>query len=626
MKEANKNREKQPSYSANSLTMNSTIGQIYHTPVGHDAIAKVLMQLGLPEVLVTNPIISGLKLKTLADLTRGKLKQGFFDTLLHLAGGEADTPLVKQGDIVPRWWKEAVFYQIYPRSFYDSNGDGVGDLRGIIQKLDYLKELGITALWLNPIYDSPDDDNGYDIRNYHAIMEQFGTMEDFEELLDQAHKRGMKLIMDLVVNHTSDEHEWFRHALKEPTSKYRDYYFFRESDTLPNNWTSFFAGPAWNYYEENNKWALHLFSKKQMDLNWDNPDVRTEVSNLVNWWLNKGVDGFRMDVINYISKENGLPNGDETIGAMMGFPGIEHYYYGPHLHEYLHELRMNSFEHFDAVSVGETPGIGMKMAQLLTGEERKELDMIFSFDHLETPGHVRFDDYKYDLNFYRDYIIDWMENYGDNCWMSLFYNNHDNPRMASKVTSNPDLVQKVQVLLAAMQLTLKGTPFLYQGDEMGLTNYEFTSIEQITDVEAKGYYKEYLEKGMSPAEAFQKIVSGTREHTRIPLPWNDACLECHKDLKQEINSEMQDIYRHLIALRQQEKALVYGEFRLLSKRKNRFIYERKLGHTSIIIDCNLGEKMCKAHPVSNDYRELFSHEKTDKKLNSYGVIIYRKNI
>ncbi len=242
-----------------------------------------------------------------------------------------------------------MFYQIYPRSFLDTNGDGIGDLRGIIEKLDYLKELGVDALWLNPIYDSPNDDNGYDIRDYKKIMEEFGTMEDFEELLSEVHKRDMRLIMDLVVNHTSDEHEWFQTALKDMESPYHDYYFFRKSKGAPNNWTSFFAGSAWNYYEENEEWELHLFSKKQMDLNWDNEAVRNDVADMVNWWLEKGVDGFRMDVINYISKEEGLPNGDETIGEMMGFPGIEHYYYGPNLHKYLHELRMKTFEKYGAV-------------------------------------------------------------------------------------------------------------------------------------------------------------------------------------------------------------------------------------------------------------------------------------
>ena len=318
----------------NKLTLNHTVGELYNTPVGHDTLSKVLMQLGISENVITNGVVSKIKLKMLARITRPALGTDFFDALLHLVNSEPDVPVVSNGAITKKWWKEAVFYQIYPRSFYDTNGDGIGDLRGIIEKLDYLKELGVNALWLSPIYDSPNDDNGYDIRNYRKIMQEFGTMEDFEEMLEEIHKRDMRLIMDLVVNHTSDEHEWFQKALEDPESEYRDYYHFRKDDGSkkePNNWTSFFSGPAWNYYEESDSWALHLFSKKQIDLNWENPKVREEVIDMVNWWLDKGVDGFRMDVINYISKEEGLPQGNEVIGKMMGYHGIEKYYYGPKL-------------------------------------------------------------------------------------------------------------------------------------------------------------------------------------------------------------------------------------------------------------------------------------------------------
>ena len=232
--------------------------------------------------------------------------------------------------ITEKWWKEAIIYQIYPRSFYDTNGDGIGDLRGIIEKLDYLKDLGVTAIWMSPIYDSPNDDNGYDIRDYHKIMREFGTMDDFDELLEKAHEKGMRVIMDLVINHTSDEHEWFQKALQDPDGEYGKFYHLVPGNggkKVPNNWTSFFSGPAWNYYEDIDKWALHLFSKKQMDLNWENPMLREKLIEMINWWLEKGVDGFRMDVINYISKEEGLPDGDESIGDMMGYKGIEHYYY-----------------------------------------------------------------------------------------------------------------------------------------------------------------------------------------------------------------------------------------------------------------------------------------------------------
>ncbi len=605
------------------LTFESTVKELYKTPIGHDALAKVLLQLNLSEAVIVNPIVGSLKLKTLASLTKGKLGDDFFEALLKLVNTEKDTPFVKKGNIIPKWWKEAVFYQIYPRSFYDTNDDGIGDLRGIIEKLDYLKNLGIDALWLSPIYDSPNDDNGYDIRDYQKIMKEFGTMEDFDELLSEVHQRDMKLIMDLVVNHTSDEHQWFQKALSEPDSKYRNYYHFKEDDgskTLPNNWTSFFSGPAWNYYEDQKLWGLHLFSKKQMDLNWDNPDVREDVIKMINWWLDKGVDGFRMDVINYISKTEGLPDGNTMIGDLMGYPGIETYYYGPHLHEYFREIQEKAFGPHNAFSVGETPGLGMKMAQLVTAEERKELDMVFSFDHLETPGHIRLEDYKYDLNYYRDYMIDWMENYGDNCWMSVFYNNHDNPRMISKITDKKEHHKQLAVLLAVMQMTMKGTPFIFQGDEMGLANYEFTSMDQITDVEAKGYYAEHIEK-KSHDEIFKILLAGTREHTRILLPWNKTLPPWHQGLHQDADSDITKIYQKLIELRHSDKTLIYGDFKVLNRKKNHFMYQRG---DSYLIDCNLSDAAIRASVVSKDWQLIFPKMVDKHTMKPYEARIYKK--
>ncbi len=579
------------------LSINSRLGEAYATPIGHDAIGKVLMQLGLSEKLITNPVVGNLKLSTISKIAGKKLDAGFMQAIVNLLNSECETPAENSGPVKEKWWKEAVFYQIYPRSFYDTNGDGIGDLRGIIKKLDYLQDIGVDALWLSPIYDSPNDDNGYDIRDYRKIMQEFGTMEDFDELLHEVHERGMRLIMDLVINHTSDEHAWFVEALENEDSKYRDYYFFRPDDGSgkePNNWGSFFSGSAWNYYEEQEAWVMHLFSKKQMDLNWDNPAVRDDLVDMINWWLDKGVDGFRMDVINYISKPEGLPNGNEMIGQMMEFTGVEQYYYGPNLHKYLHEVRERAFEPHGAFSVGETPGIGMNMAKMLTGEERKELDMVFNFDQLETPGHVRFDDYKYDLNYYRDYIIQWMEGYGNNCWMSLFYNNHDNPRMISKVSTKAEDAVPLAKLLATMQFTLKGTPFMFQGDEMGLVNYDFVSMEEVTDVEAKGKYAELLEQGKTAEEAFAVILAGTREHTRVLLPWNEFPAGTRPELIQKEKPEVRDFYKKLIELRHKEKALVYGKFTVLCKKKDRFVYSRSLNGTEFVIDCNLCDKPKKA--------------------------------
>ncbi len=608
------------------LTMESTIHDLYASPVGKDLANKVLLQLGLPQSLLTNPVISRLKIKTLAKAAAGKVKPGFWEAILTLAERDPETVEASAEPVRPAWWKEAVFYQIYPRSFCDTNGDGIGDIPGILSKLDYLKELGVDALWLSPVYDSPNDDNGYDIRDYQAILQEFGTMEDFDRLLSEVHKRGMRLIMDLVVNHTSDEHPWFREALSDPASPKRDWYFLEagEENQKPGNWTSFFSGPAWRYFPEEKVWGLHLFSSKQMDLNWDNASLRKEIIRMIRWWLEKGVDGFRMDVINYISKDPGLPAGDETIGAMIGFCGVEHYIYGPHLHEYLREIRREAFEPYGAFSVGETPGLGMNMSRAVTAEERKELDMVFSFDHLETPGHTKQDDYEYDLNYYRDYILDWIENYGTNCRLSLFFNNHDNPRMTSKVSRDPKYHRSLSKLLAVLQLTLPGTPFIYQGDEMGLSNYVFTELGQITDVEAKGFIRENREK-MSEEELLRTLNAMTREHTRVLLPWNDKLLPEHEGLQQQ--SVRQDVlrdYKFLLQLRHREKCFAYGRFEVLGKKKDSFVYRRSLDGVSYVIEANLGRKERKAQYQSEEDRLIYdSCPNAPKMLAPYGVRIWK---
>lgn len=587
------------------LTDNSRIRDIYAHPVGRDVLKKVLLQMGRSDGIIRNPIVGSLKLKVLPKLTKGKVNDAFITTLLELLNSEQDIPRKDEVRETPAWWKEAVFYQIYPRSFKDSNGDGIGDLRGITEKLDYLRELGVNAIWLSPVYDSPNDDNGYDIRDYRKIMAEFGAMEDFDELLKGVHARGMRLIMDLVVNHTSDEHEWFKKAVEEPDSKYGDYYIFSDE---PNNWTSFFSGSAWNYVEERKQYALHLFTKKQMDLNWENLDVRAEVSEMVRWWLEKGVDGFRMDVVNYISKREGLPDGNELIGSLIGYTGMEHYYYGPRLHEYLHELKEKAFAPFNAFSVGETPGIGMEMSKLLTADYREELDMVFSFDQLETPGHVRFDDYQYDLNYFKAYMTDWMENYGSHCRMALFYENHDNPRMISKVNPNPIYRNVLAKLLATMQLTLKGTPFIFQGQELGMVNRAFTSIGELRDVESLNLYEELIQT-MSEEEAFKKILAGTRDHARVPMQWTDGANEgfseatpwidggtdhsaCNVDAQLEDKDSVLNFYRTLIQLRKEHEVLVYGDIKIVNKKeKNLFTYWRSNESEAFFIECNLGSKM-----------------------------------
>jgi len=626
-----------------AYTLKSKIKDVWKNPVGHDVLAKILLQLNLPSILITNPLVSFLSLGQVKALSRGRLSEGFFESLIGLLSS-VESPSTKQTEQKPNetWWKEAVFYQIYPRSFMDANGDGIGDLKGIIMKLDYLKTLGIDAIWLSPIYDSPNDDNGYDIRDYDKILEDFGTMEDFAALLEGVHRRGMKLIMDLVVNHTSDEHAWFQKALNDPSSPYRDYYFLQPAagNTPPNNWTSFFSGSAWNLYEKQKLWGLHLFSKKQMDLNWENPDLREDVYAMIRRWLDRGVDGFRLDVINYISKQPGLPPGDETVGTMMGYCGIEHYFYGPKLHQYLREIREKAFAPYNAFSVGETPGIGMEMSKQLTGANRGELDMVFSFDHLETPGHTRFDDYVYDLNYLKHYLMNWTKNYGNDCWQTLFYENHDNPRMVSKIDPSGRFRVQVAKLLAMLQLTLRGTPFIFQGQELGAVNKSFKDIHQIQDVESIGLYHELLDGGMDEKSAFSKILAGTRDHARTVMQWNNTENSgfssntpwiigdgdeayCNAAEQMENPASVLKFYQNLIALRKGHKALIYGDVCFIKpKRKNYFAYTRELNKDKYAVECNLSANPLK-RSMKWDHLVLSNYEGNDEILQAYEARIYR---
>ena len=662
------------------ITMNSTLRDIYKTPIGHDVLELILKQIGMNGSVLKNPVIGNLNFTILKFIAGKKVSPHLFDTLLRFINSctdQIDTDKTNNTDNTdntgssssnkqtPTWWKEAVFYQIYPRSFCDTNNDHIGDLAGIISKLDYLYDLGVTALWLSPIYDSPNDDNGYDIRDYKNIMKEFGTMKEFDTLLSECHKRSMHLIMDLVVNHTSDEHEWFKKALEnKKDNKYRNYYYFRDGKKVfdstisneeapvypkdmmvspshstaakrneyiaanntvePNNWTSLFSGKAWNFYPEINQYALHLFSKKQMDLNWDNPAVRNDVIDMVNWWLDKGVDGFRMDVITFISKTDGLPDGNETIGKMSKFYGLENYIYGPHLHEYLRELQAKSFALHNAFSVGEAPVIGMNMSRLLTDESRHELNMVFNFDVLETKAHQRFDIYDYDLNGYRDYIIDWMEHYGSGSWMSLFFDNHDNPRMISKVEKDSTYHATLAKLLCTMQFTLKGTPFVFQGDEWGIPNHTFTSMKEIRDVESRNLYETLITK-MTPDEAFEKICAGTRDHARILLPWSDE-----ERALQFAKEDVFEYYKKIIELKKSSETLCYGAFELLSKKKNRFFYIRKAygnDSYSYIVECSLSRKEVPHLKLPKEVELVISNYSAPaEKLRAYEVNVYRTSV
>ena len=584
------------------LTVNSKLKEVYATPIGHDMIGKLLLSANLPESFMSNPLVANMTLAGIKRLIKKRYDTGIIDTILRLVNQETDLPASGDCALKPAWWKEAVFYQIYPRSFCDANGDGMGDLKGIRSRLDYLKALGVDAIWLSPIYDSPQDDNGYDIRDYKKIDQLFGTMEDFDELLAAVHDRGMRLIMDLVVNHTSDEHAWFQATLEDPESKYHDYYIFRagDPDTPPNNWKSFFSGPAWNYYPGTKEWALHLFSKKQMDLNWENDAMREDVLEMIRWWLEKGVDGFRMDVISAISKQKGLPDGDETIGELIGVRGIEHYFYGPKLHDYLRQIRREAFDPYQAFSVGECPGIGIETGKLIAGDDRGELDMFFCFDHLETPGHKRFDDYEYDLNYIKKYYVNSQENTGNHCWMALFLENHDNPRMVSKVEKNPAFHEKLSMNLIAMQMTLKGSPFLYQGQEMGLANYDFASIDELQDVESRNLYRELLQDH-SPEEAFAIVLSGTRDHARRMIDWKP---EDPEQRRRQVH--VQDFVRKITTIRRDHHALIYGEIEFTNReKKNLFTYFRYDSEEKWYIEFNLCNREIKSslHDLSPGRRK-----------------------
>lgn len=621
------------------ISINSKIKDLISLPIGHDVIFRLFLQTGFSFSLLKNPLILNIKLKHLASIVKNKVPLAFFESIINLVNSELEQPLEDDSPIKKAWWKEAVFYQIYPRSFKDSNGDGIGDIQGIISQLDTLKDLGIDCLWLSPIYDSPNDDNGYDIRDYRNIMQEFGTMEDVEKLISELKKRDMKIIMDLVVNHTSDEHPWFQAALKGDKEK-QNYYIFRDK---PNNWTSFFSGSAWRYFKEIDKYALKLFSSKQMDLNWDNPELRKEIVDIVRFWLEKGIDGFRMDVINYISKNPNLPNGDELIGQLVGFIGMEHYFYGPNLTKYLAQLRKEAFEPYNGFNVGETPGIGTQLGKLLTGDYRKIMDLTFSFDHLETPGKVRFDNYCYDLNFYKFYLIENQKAYTNRYWMSLFVDNHDNPRFISKIDPSHNYRDQLAKNINMILLTLKGTPFFYQGQEIGMTNNEFNSMDDIRDVESLNKFQDLLNSGQDEKEAFKTILAGTRDHCRTPMQWTNQnyggfsealpWIVGYQDLEttnveyqQKQDDSIYNFTKQLIKYRKDHPTLIYGEIEFIQeKTKNYFIYKRKDKYNEYLIEINLSDRKQKRIITTSEYELILSNIKVkEDAMLPYEANLYKK--
>lgn len=508
------------------------------------------------------------------------------------------------------WWKEAVVYQIYPRSFMDSNGDGIGDLNGITEKLDYLKELGIDVIWLSPVYQSPNDDNGYDISDYQAIMTEFGTMEDYDRMLARAHELGIKIMMDLVVNHTSDEHAWFVESRKSVDNPYRDFYIWRkgkEDGKEPNNWGSCFSGSAWKYDEQTDMYFLHLFSKKQPDLNWDNPKVRDHVFDMMNWWCEKGIDGFRMDVISLISKPEGLPDGipGENGYADSGCAN------GPHVHEYLQEMNRKVLSKYDLITVGEAAGVTLEEAKKYANADGSELNMVFQFEHVSGSEHEKthygkWDGHKMPLPEWKANLSKWQTGLSHEAWNSLYLSNHDQPRSVSRYgNDSEEYRERSAKLLATCLHMMQGTPYVYQGEELGMCNAYFDKLEDYRDIESINAYHELTEQcGVSHEEMMGYLKRISRDNARTPMQWDDSknagfttgtpWLKVNSNYP-EVNAKAQvndpdsvfSYYKKLIRLRHENEIIVYGDYELLeAESEETFIYKRNYENEHLMVLCN----------------------------------------
>lgn len=505
------------------------------------------------------------------------------------------------------WWKEAVAYQIYPRSFMDSNGDGIGDLNGIILKLDYLKALGIDVIWVSPFYKSPNDDCGYDISDYKDIMDEFGTMEDFDRLLEEVHKRGMKLIADLVINHTSDEHPWFIESRSSVDHSKRDWYIWRDGKNgeEPNNWESIFSGSAWEYDENTGQYYMHLFSKKQPDLNWENAEVREALYEMVNWWLDKGIDGFRVDAISHIKKEEGLtdmpnPHGLKYVSSFDKHMNVEG------IHPLLADLKANTFDKYDIMTVGEANGVKIEDAHLWVGEEEGKFNMVFQFEHLglwKDNG-----DQGTDVRQLKKILTKWQKGLEGVGWNALYIENHDLARIVSTLGDDQNYWKESATSLGMMYFMMKGTPFIYQGQEIGMTNVQFDKVEDYQDVQSTGLYYSKLEQGMSHEDIMEIIWATARGNSRTPMQWSHEAnggfttgtpwLAVNPNY-QTINVEAQEedpdsilnFYKEMIALRKSEDIFVYGTYDLVFEdHQEIYAYTRTLGEKRVLILCNLTNK------------------------------------
>lgn len=496
------------------------------------------------------------------------------------------------------WWKKAVVYQVYPKSFNDTTGSGVGDLAGITEKLDYLKELGITVIWLSPVYESPGDDNGYDISNYEQIDPAFGTMEDMEQLIAEAKKRGIYIVMDLVVNHTSDEHEWFEEAKSSRDNPYRDYYIWRDpvDGGVPNDLQSTFGGSAWEYSEETGQYYLHLFSKKQPDLNWENPAMRQDVYQMMNFWLDKGIGGFRLDVIDLIGKQP-----DQLVTAD-----------GPKLHDYLQEMNEATFGHQDVLTVGETWSATVQNAKQYSNPDGSELSMVFQFEHIlldQQDDGEKWDLKPLNLVDLKRTLAKWQTELGDEGWNSLFWNNHDTPRIVSRWGNDEEYRQESAKLFAILLHLMKGTPYIYQGEEIGMTNYEMESLDDIYDIESINMYHERLAAGYSEADILTSINAKGRDHARTPMQWrgdqahagftvgqpwipvNDNFTEINVAQNLAEKDSVFATYQQLIQYRKDHDIVVKGDFQLLyPDHPAVFAYKRQWQDDAFVVFANVSEE------------------------------------
>lgn len=507
-------------------------------------------------------------------------------------GNSATTDVVSNNR---EWWKEAVFYQIYPRSFNDSDGDGVGDIPGIIEKVAYLDELGVDAVWLNPVYKSPQADNGYDISDYRAVNPEYGSMEDWSRLLEELHDRDIRLIMDLVVNHSSDQHVWFRES-RASTDEYADYYYWRSGDSgYPNNWESYFDTPAWSYDEKREEYYLHLFTAEQPDLNWRNPDVRAEVFDIVDWWLDHGIDGFRLDVINVISKAVGLPDGDPDAEHV----GTEHFINGPDLHDYLNELSGEGFGEYrdEVVSIGECSNIDPETALDVTGRESDGIDMTIFFEHVELDREEGWQHREWDLTELKSVMADWQAAVEEGAWVSLYHSNHDQPRGLSRFGDPDQFRYESATMLATWLHGHKGSPFVYQGEEIGMSNVTFESPSDLDDIWAQNHWENEREAGKSFEEVRGEFERFGRDNSRTPVQWSDeeyAGFSTSEpwlgvgDDYEEVNVEADrasdrsvfEFYSELIELRSGNGLLSYGGFEMV-RPEDSSVYAYRRRHDSV---------------------------------------------